>query len=104
MLAQCLLGGCSAVVALVMNVLFFVYFLCVQINATAYLGGKGSAIVIGTKPPVPIDSGAAATADIPIGLVIEAFTALRGSVGTGGEQRRLLPGGEVVALVDLVEV
>jgi hypothetical protein len=62
--------------ALVMALLFCIYFACVQVNAIAYLAGRGTAIIGGMTPPVPIRSGAAAAADILIGLVIEGFTAL----------------------------
>jgi hypothetical protein len=69
-------------VALVMDVLFFVYFVCVQINAVGYLAGKRSAIISGATPPIKIDSGTAAAADILIGLVIEVVTALVAAVAT----------------------
>jgi len=59
-----------------MALLFCVYFVCVQINAIGYLAGKGNAIILGMKPPLPIDSDAAATVDIVIGLLFEAFTTL----------------------------
>jgi hypothetical protein len=59
-----------------MALLFCAYFVCVQINAIAYLAGNGRAIISGTAPPVPLHSYVAATADILIALIIEAFTAL----------------------------
>lgn len=63
-------------VAFVMQLLLVAYFVCVQINAIAYLAGKRGAIISGTTPPVRIDGVAAAVGDIVIGLVFEAVVAL----------------------------
>jgi len=60
----------------VMQLLGVAYFVCVQINAIAYLAGKRGAIISGTTPPVGIDGVAAAAADIVIGLIFEAVVAL----------------------------
>jgi hypothetical protein len=60
----------------VVQLLAVAYFVCVQINAIAYLAGKHGAIISGTAPPVRIDSVAAAAGDIVIGLVFEAVVAL----------------------------
>jgi hypothetical protein len=60
----------------VIQLLGVAYFVCVQINAIAYLAGKHGALVGGTAPPVRIDSVAAAFGDIVIGLVFEAVVAL----------------------------
>jgi hypothetical protein len=61
---------------LVMLLLFVAYFVCVQVNAAAYLAGRNRPIVGGTVPPVPLGSDAAAVADIITGLVFEAIAAL----------------------------
>ena len=82
-------------IALVMDVLFFVDFVCVQINAVAYLAGRRGAIISGTTPPIAIHSGAAAAANILIGLIIEAFAALVTAIATAmaltwlGDARRV---------------
>jgi hypothetical protein len=62
--------------AFVMQFLGVAYFVCVQINAVAYLAGKRGAIISGTTPPVRIDGVGAALGDIAIGLVFEAVVAL----------------------------
>jgi hypothetical protein len=62
--------------ALAIQLLFVVYFVCVQINAVGYLAGKRSAVISGTTPPVQIDGVAAAVGDIVIGLVFEVVVAL----------------------------
>jgi len=62
--------------AFVVQLLLVAYFVCVQINAIAYLAGKRGTIVGGTTPPVRIDSVAAAAGDIVIGLAFEAVVAL----------------------------
>jgi hypothetical protein len=60
----------------VMQLLVVAYFVCVQINAIAYLVGKRGAIISGTAPPIRIDGVAPAAGDIVIGLVFEAVVAL----------------------------
>jgi hypothetical protein len=60
----------------VMQFLGVAYFVCVQINAIAYLAGKRGVVISGTTPPVRIDGVAAAMGDIVIGLVFEAVVAL----------------------------
>jgi hypothetical protein len=60
---------------LVLLLLFSAYFVCVQINATAYLAGRNHPMVGGTAPPVPLHSDAAAVAGIIAGLVFEAIVA-----------------------------
>jgi hypothetical protein len=55
---------------------FVAYFVCVQVNAVAYLVGRGKAIIGGVSPPVALHSGIAAVADIAAGLVLEAIAAL----------------------------
>jgi hypothetical protein len=60
----------------VMELLFVWYFVCVQINAIAYLAGKRSAVITGTTPPARIDCVVAAVGDIVAGLVFEAVVAL----------------------------
>jgi len=60
----------------VIQFLAVAYFVCVQINAIAYLAGKRGPIISGTAPPVRIDGVAAAVGDIVIGLVFEAVVAL----------------------------
>jgi hypothetical protein len=61
---------------LMMQLLFVAYFVCVQINAIAYLAGKHSAVIGGVKPPAPIGSDTAAIINIVVGLVFEAVVAL----------------------------
>jgi hypothetical protein len=61
---------------LAMLLLFAAYFVCVQINAVAYLAGRRHAIIGGTTPPLPLDSAGAAVADIIAGLVCEAIAAI----------------------------
>jgi hypothetical protein len=60
----------------VMEFLFVWYFICVQINAVAYLAGKRGAVISGATPPVRIGSVVAAVGDIVAGLVFEAAVAL----------------------------
>jgi|SRR5579872_1432727 len=62
--------------AFVIQLLAVAYFVCVQINAIAYLAGRHAAIISGTTPPVRIDGDAAAVGDIVVGLVFEAVVAL----------------------------
>lgn len=69
--------------ALVTVLLFAAYWVCVQINAIAYLVGKRSAIIRGVMPPVPVRSDAVAAVDIVIGLVYEAIAAVINSVDRG---------------------
>jgi hypothetical protein len=59
----------------VMALVFAAYFVCVQINAVAYLVGRSKAIIGGVAPPVALSSGVAAAGDIAVGLVFEAFAA-----------------------------
>jgi hypothetical protein len=56
--------------------LFVIYFVSVQVNAIAYLAGRNHPVVGGTTPPVPLNSTAAAIADIIAGLLFEAIAAL----------------------------
>jgi hypothetical protein len=55
---------------------FVAYFVCVQVNAVAYLTGSKHPLITGTVPPVPLGSAMAAAADITAGLILEAFTVL----------------------------
>jgi hypothetical protein len=64
------------VAALVAVLLFAAYWVCVQINAIAYMVGKRSAIIAGTTPPVPVRSDAIAALDVVIGLIFEAIAAV----------------------------
>jgi hypothetical protein len=57
----------------VMVLVFVAYFVCVQINAVAYLAGTSKAVIGGVAPPVALHSGVAAAADIAVGLVFEAI-------------------------------
>jgi hypothetical protein len=61
---------------LAMLLCFVAYFVCVQVNAVAYLTGSRHPLITGTVPPVSLDSAIAAAADITTGLILEAFTAL----------------------------
>jgi hypothetical protein len=61
---------------LAMLLLFAAYFVCVQVNAAAYLAGRTRLVVRGAVPPVALGSTAAAVADITAGLVFEAVAAL----------------------------
>ena len=74
---------------LVTILLFAVYWVCVQVNAIAYLARKRSAIIGGTTPPVPVDSDAMAAADIVIGLIFEAIAALIVSIAVAVAVARL---------------
>ena len=73
---------------LVTILLFAVYWVCVQVNAIAYLAGE-SAIIGGTTPPVPVDGDATAAADIVIGLIFEAIAALILSIAVAVAVARL---------------
>jgi hypothetical protein len=64
------------VIQFVMVLVFVAYFVCVQINAVAYLAGRSKALIPGAAPPVALHSGMAAAADILAGLVFEAVAAL----------------------------
>lgn len=75
--------------ALVAMLLFAAYWVCVQINAIAYLAGERSAIIGGTTPPVPISSDSVAAADIVVGLIFEAIAALIVSVAVAVAVARL---------------
>ncbi len=69
--------------------LFAAYWACVQINAIAYLAGKGSAVIGGTTPPVPVRSDATAAVDIVIGLIFEAIAAVIVSIAVAVACARL---------------
>jgi len=55
---------------------FVAYFVSVQVNAIAYLTGRHRPIVVGTAPPVPLDSNLSAAGDITAGPAFEAIAAL----------------------------
>jgi hypothetical protein len=55
---------------------FVAYFVCVQVNAVAYLAGRHDPVISGTDPPVSLGSDPAAVGDFVIGLVFEAIAAL----------------------------
>jgi hypothetical protein len=74
---------------LVTILLFAVYWVCVQVDAIAYLAGKRNAIIGGMTPPVPVDSDAMAAVDIVIGLIFEAIAALIVSIAAAVAVARL---------------
>jgi energy-converting hydrogenase Eha subunit E len=63
-------------VQLALMLCFVAYFVCVQVNAVAYLAGKNDPVIRGADPPIPLGSDLAAVGDIIIGLVFEAIAAL----------------------------
>ena len=71
------------VAGLVTVLLFAVYWVCVQINAIAYIVEKTSTIIGGITPPVPIRSDAIAALDVVIGLIFEAIAAAIVSIAVG---------------------
>jgi hypothetical protein len=56
--------------------IFVAYFVCVQVNAVAFLTGTRRAVIGGTAPPVPLTGTGAAAADCAAGLLIEALSAV----------------------------
>jgi len=61
---------------LALLLVFVAYFVCVQVNAVAWLAGRKHPLVPGTVPPVPLDSAMAAAADITAGLILEAVAVI----------------------------
>jgi hypothetical protein len=84
--------------AFVLQLLFGVYFVCVQINAVAYLAGRRGAVISGTTPPVRIDSVAAAVGDMVIGLVFEAVIAVIAAIMIGIALSSLRDGRRLAAI------
>jgi hypothetical protein len=77
------------VASLVVILLFAAYWVCVQINAIAYIVEKRSAIIGGVTPPVPIRTDAIAALDVVIGLIYEAIAAVIVSIAVAVAVARL---------------